>query len=308
MSPERREGGFGFGAHGCELRAHALRSPRLVEGEAIRADLVADEVRGDEAEGREHAGRRRDDDGCDPKHVGDPRSVQRSCATEGHQDVITRIPPALGGNELDRADDVVLGHPHRVIGDLLHAAAELPGQRRESVAGEFGIDVHAPAEEGVGEHGAADEVRVGDRGLRAAAPVAGGAGLGAGRAGADAQHAAVVAPDDRASSGAYGHDVEHRNADGEPVDLGIAGQHRRAALHQAHVGARASHVEGDEIPVARAPGLAYRAHHARCRPRIERGDRVAGHAARRQSSAVRLHQAEAARKSALAQCALKLPR
>ena len=171
----------------------------------------------------------------------------------------------------------------------------------EGVAGELGIDLHAPAEERVGEHGAADQVRVGNRGLGAAPPVAGGAGLGAGRARADPEHAAVVPPHDRAAARAHRHDVEHGNADGQAVDLGVAGEHRRAVPHEADVGARAPHVEGDEVAIAGALRLADRAHHARRRARVERGDGVARHAARGQPAAVGLHQAEAALEPALAQ-------
>ena len=122
--------------------------------------------------------------------------MQGSRTAKGDEHVVARIAAPLGRDELDRAHDVVLGHPHRVVRDLLHTSAQLLRERGEGVAGERGIDVHAPAEEGVGEHGAADQVRVGDRGVRAAPPVAGGAGFRTGGAGADAHHAAVVAPHD----------------------------------------------------------------------------------------------------------------
>ena len=194
---------------------------------------------------------------------------------------------------------------HCVVGDLLLASAKLLRQHTERFAGERGVDVHAPAEEGVGEHGAADDVCVGDRRFRAAAPVAGGTGLGAGRSRPDPQHAAVVAPHDRAAPGAHRHDVEHRGADGEPVDLGVAREDRDPVAHETHVGARAPHVEGDEVAVARALRLADRAHHPRRRTGEQGGDRVLGHAARGQAPAVRLHQAEPARERPRIELALE---
>ena len=93
---------------------------------------------------------------------------------------------------------------------------------------------------------------------------------------------------------------------GRPSDLGVARQHRRSALHQADVGARAPHVERDEVAKPRALCLSDRAHHACRRSRVERGDRVASHAARRQPAPVGLHEAEAALEAPAVQRAREL--
>ena len=79
-----------------------------------------------------------------------------------------------------------------------------------------------PGVESGGED-AEQEVGVGDRRLGPAAPVAGGPGVGAGRARPDAQRAAAVAPPDRAAAGADGVDVDHRQLDHAALDLARVG-------------------------------------------------------------------------------------
>ena len=65
-----------------------------------------------------------------------------------------------------------------------------------------GVQVHLAAKEGGGLHGAADHMGVGDRRRAPAFAVAGGARVCAGTLGADAQHAAVICPDQRPAAGA----------------------------------------------------------------------------------------------------------
>ena len=135
---------------------------------------------------------------------------------------------------------------------------------------------------------------VGRGGLGAALAVAGRAGIGAGALRADAQHAAVVDPGDRAAARADRDDVEHRRADRQAVDLAFRGERGPSVLHQADVGRGAAHVEGDEVVEARARGLARRADHAGGRTGIERGDGAFAHRLGRQAPAVGLHHREAA--------------
>ena len=161
------------------------------------------------------------------------------------------------------------------------------------------------AQERAGPDGADDDMGVGGGGLGAALAVAGRPGIGAGALRADAQHAAVIDPDDRAAAGADRHDVEHGRADRQAVDLALRGQRRPAVLHQADVGRGAAHVEGDEVPEARARRLARRADHAGGRSGIERGDGALAHRRGRQAPAVGLHHREAAGEARLGQLALE---
>ena len=161
------------------------------------------------------------------------------------------------------------------------------------------------AEERAGPDGADHDMRVGRRGLGAALAVAGRPGIGAGALRADAQHAAIVDPGDRAAAGADRDDVEHRRADRQAVDLAFRGERRPSVLHQADVGRGAAHVEGDQVLEARARRLARRADHAGGRAGIERGDGALAHRRGRQASAVRLHHREAAREAGLGQPVLE---
>ena len=89
------------------------------------------------------------------------------------------------------------------------AAASAPTAAR----GRVGVERDAAGEARVGGEVAEQQVGVGHRRLGAAAAVTGGPGLGAGRARADPQRAAGVAPADRAAAGADRVDVDHRQLD-----------------------------------------------------------------------------------------------
>ena len=126
-------------------------------------------------------------------------------------------------------------------------------------------------------------------GRRAAAAVAGGTRIGAGRARADAQHAAFVDPHDRSAAGADRVDVEKRNADRQAVDMKFLGQLRHSTGHHAHVRGRAADVERDDVAVAGATRLAHGADHARGRTRQQGIYGVGAHGLRRQPPTIRLH-------------------
>src|SRR5437660_1237921 len=100
------------------------------------------------------------------------------------------------------------------------AEPELARQRAYGLLGCDAVELDSAGERRVRRKAAEQEVRVGDGGQLAAAPVAGWAGVGAGRHRADAQRAARVAPGDRAAAGADRVDVER-------------GQRQRAARDRA---------------------------------------------------------------------------
>src|SRR5947209_19864842 len=64
------------------------------------------------------------------------------------------------------------------------------------------------------------------------------------------QDAAGIDPADRAAAGAQGHDVEAVEGDAMAADLAVRGERRLAVDDEADIGARAAHVEGDEIALA----------------------------------------------------------
>ena len=81
----------------------------------------------------------------------------------------------------------------------------------------------------------------------AAAAVARRARVGARAARPDEQRAARIELGDRAAARADGVDVERREPHGVATDRSLGGRGGRAVEHQAHVGARAAHVEGDGV-------------------------------------------------------------
>src|SRR5258707_5589511 len=64
------------------------------------------------------------------------------------------------------------------------------------------------------------------------------------------QDAAGIDPADRAAARAERHDVEAVQGDAVAADLAVGGERRLAVDDEADIGARAAHVEGDEIALA----------------------------------------------------------
>ena len=106
-----------------------------------------------------------------------------------------------------------------------------------------------PASVEAGVQVAEQEVGVGDRGLGAAAAVAGGPGVRPGRLRPGAKRAARVEPADRAAAGPDGVDVDHRQLDHPAADLARVGAPHPAVLDHADVARGAAHVEPDRVPV-----------------------------------------------------------
>ena len=73
------------------------------------------------------------------------------------------------------------------------------------------VERHVAAEERVGVEQAEHDVGVGDGRFGAAAPVRGGAGLGAGRLGTDLQQAELIGAGERAAAGADLDEVDRRH-------------------------------------------------------------------------------------------------
>ena len=167
-----------------------------------------------------------------------------------------------------------------------------------------GVDVerNLAAEEVVGIEPAEQQVRVGDRRLGAALPVAGRPGHRAGAAWTDPHQAAGIDPGDAAAAGAHLDDVDDRRQDRvaaaarDPgarsgVTAGLElGDHRDGPVHdQAHLRRGAAHVERDRVPVSGALGEVLRRHHARRRPRLEHVDGPPLGRVHRHHAAARLH-------------------
>ena len=129
-------------------------------------------------------------------------------------------------------------------------------------------------------------------GSRAAAAVAGRAGIGARALRADIEEAAAVDPGDRAAAGRDRGHVERRHVDLAARDHALGRFQRHAALDEGDVGAGAAHVERDEAGAcvsAREIGARLRAGGGSGEQRVH-GAAAGDGGGERHHAAVRLHQ------------------
>ncbi len=226
-----------------------LGRQRRLDGGLAHRDHVgqADAVGGQRARQRvdEHAGH--------AEGVGHRARVLAARAAEGGQHVPGHVVAALDRDLLDRVGHVRhrdLEEPGR---DLLGVApvagggGDLGRQRGEPAAGLPDVErtVAADAEDArevLRLHPPEQHVGVG-HGQRAAAAVAGRAGVGAGRVRADPVPA-VVEVQDRSAAGRHRVDGQHRRAHPHPGDLGLVLPLELPRVMR-DVGRRAAHVEAD---------------------------------------------------------------
>ena len=251
------------------------------------ADEVPAGGGGQDPRGGEHAGPVRHDHHRHVERVRQGAGVERPGPAERHQRQASWIDAPLDGDPPDGQLHVRVDHPDDALGG--HAR---PRERR---AGRTGVEAAEVAEGGVDRDAAEHEVGVGDGGGLAAPPVAGGARLRAGRGGTDHQRAAGVDPGDRSTAGPDRVDVERRHPDRVAADHPPRRRLGTAAEHQAHVGRRAAHVEGDRVGMAVGGRRVGGGPHAARRPRQEQGDRPLGGVEHRHEPAGRAHDRDLSR-------------
>ena len=142
--------------------------------------------------------------------------VHRAGAAEGDERVVARVDALLDGDRPHRVGHVRVDDREHPLGE--RGRRPSPSSPRPSASASLRralVELHPAAEEVARVEPAEEEVRVGDGRLRAAAPVAGGAGIGAGALRPDAQ-AARLEPGERAAAGADRVDVDERHQDGSP--------------------------------------------------------------------------------------------
>ena len=244
----------GLGAESGHRRFQ-LGSDRFVEGPLDRLLAQHPHVGEAHAIGRQDRGIGVDEDAADPQEVRHLAGVLRAGAAEAAQGVVRDVDAALDRDLLDRVGHVVVGDGEAAVRQLLGRALDagrlrdLVGQGGERGADHLGIQrpVGRGAEdvgEEVGQELADHQVGVGD-GQRAAAAVAGRAGIGARTLGADPEALAVEA-DDRPAAGGHGVDLHHRRADADAGHLGVEGALEGAGI-MGDVGRGATHVEADDL-------------------------------------------------------------
>ena len=150
---------------------------------------------------RERAGEAGDEDLADLELLGEEDRVHRAGPAERDEREVARLDPLLDGQRADRLRHLRVDDVAHALGQVRRRESELVAEVRERALRSIPVERHLPARE-VGRVDAPEQqVRVRDRDPRAAAPVAGGAGVGAGALGPDAQ-AARLRVGQRAASGA----------------------------------------------------------------------------------------------------------
>ena len=234
-----------------ELRGHRCHGVGLQHPlDRLLADHVL--VGQAHAVGAEHTGQRMHEHPAHAQGVGHQASVLAAGATEALQGVAGDVVTARHRDLLDRIGHLLHRDADEALGHRLGRAAGLARQRVELRSHRLGAQGFV----GLGaEHAgeirrldlAEHDVRIG-HGQRAAAPVTGRAGVGAGALRADAEARSVEAQDG-AAAGRHGVDAHHRRAHAHAGHLGL-----ELALEGAgvvgHIGRGAAHVEADHLPVA----------------------------------------------------------
>ena len=130
-------------------------------------------------DGRSHSGLGRCDDVLDSETLGDTDHMHRARPTEGDQEMITRIEPALDGDDVD-------GRRHVRIRDLVDRPGRPDDTRPEwsrdltfdGLSGRLGVQGHRASCESLRGEITQNEIRVGHRRSRAAAAITNGTGVG----------------------------------------------------------------------------------------------------------------------------------
>ena len=174
----------------------ARREPRLVEAlqrVALGRDELVLEVGREQPGRRDDARVRRHEHACDLELERDVAREHRPAAARGDERELARVVAAAHRVQLDRLGHAVLLDLERAERRLLDGHPELVGDALHRLLGERAVELHAAAEQAaVRAQAAEQELGVGRGRLRAAAPVAGRARVGARRLRADAEHAALV--------------------------------------------------------------------------------------------------------------------
>ena len=220
--------------------------------------------------------------------------MQGAGAAEGEQGEVARVVAALERHEPDGARHLVIGDAHDGAGHLV--------RRQPEVRADLGVEDLADAIEGRRPADAEQprrieppqqEIGVGDRGLRPAAPVADRPGIGARALRPHLQDSRRAHPRDRAAARADRVDVDHGHAHGQAVaHLLVCAQRGPATADDADVEARPAHVAGDDVLV---PGRQRRVGgglHAGGGSRHERAHGVARRDVDRHGAAIALHDEE----------------
>ena len=256
--------GFDVG-HGAVDRRHAVGG----QGGFQPCFLQHPQVGQTHAIGRQHPGQGMQDHHVHGQLVGHQTGVLTAGTAEAGQGVAGDVVAAGDADLLDGVGHVHHRDGQEAFGHLFRAAAGPFGQSGKAGPGRRHVQgLVGPGAEHLGEvvrmNLAQGDVAIGDR-QGAAAPIAGGAGIGAGRMGADPEPRPVIAQH-RAAAGRHRVDVHDGGAHPDAGDHGVEAAFKGAVI-VPDIGGGAAHVEADDGAKAGLQAGGDAADHAAGRPR-----------------------------------------
>ena len=229
-------------------------------------------------------------------------AVHRPGPTVGQKHEVARVVSFRDRDLLDRTDHAGDRDANDAVGE--HMRLDPAEPRREPVeggAGKYAVQGEGRCELRLVPEPAEHEVGVRNRRLGPASPVRGGARVGAGAARPDRERLPAVEPCDAAAARSDGDDLHLRRAVRIARDHLLGSERRAEPFDQAHVGARAAHVIGDQIVEPQTLPELDRRGHAPGRTGEHRQHRQTAGALRTHHPAVRGHQEDGAGESVCAE-------
>ncbi len=236
-----------------------------------------------------------------PRNVeaaGQAGGVQAAGPAKRNQRKILRVVAALDRNDPQRPLHVGIDHRNypqrRGLGRRETGPRRQTGGIRQPGQGRLcrrHIERHLAAQKLVGGQPAQNQVGVGDGGLSPAVAVAHRAGIGPGAGRPHPQRAAGIHRRQRTAARAHGVNIDDRNPQRQPANLGLGGD-LRLAHRQRHIGGSAAHVESDNLLKAGGLGHRPRPDHAAGRARQHAAHRLTPGLAGPDAAPVRLHHPE----------------
>ena len=181
----------------------------------------------------------------------DRQDAQPRGAASCDKGALLGVDPLIDRDFLDRLDHVLVCERHDRERRLFDGLIEILRHTRDDPACGHGVELHASAQEVVGVEISEHECCVRDRGLIAAASVAGGPRIGAGALRPDPQEASRIDPGDRPSARPDTPDIDRGHADDVagplPPEPRVPRKHQPSVPYQADIERRAARVADHDI-------------------------------------------------------------
>ena len=246
----------GLDPHAVEERVYRFRV-EVLDPQVVTAYHLVGHRSGQEPDRGPRPRLRRDDDLAHPHLLRHPGRVQRAVPAEGDHHAVLQALALLRRVHARRVGHGLVDHLRDAVGPRRNAGAKPRSDvALDSAAGEVEVEPQAPLGEGVGVEIAGHRIGIGHRRPFAAAPVAGGPGVGGCAARSDPQPGQLVHARDGAAPGPDLDHLQHRDPHRQtaaldepfgPSDLERPRGARLAVLDETHLRRRPSHVERQHV-------------------------------------------------------------